>query len=203
MSQSLRDCHAGSTAVDSGWMNGCMSLVLRSFFSYQVAVGSTMSEYRHVVLIRKSSVTSRSSLPSGALSCQTTSTGFASGPAPGRPKPGAPPGGEARSASGGCSCPRSLPWTPLLVPSRCFRKYSWPLPLDPSRFDRQTNRLRGQLLGWSGSSQLILSVPSFSDLTTYSFGSAPAACASRTTCSGLVCSCGAEGSQPMRSARTL
>ena len=55
-----------------------MSLVLRSFFSYQVAVGSTMSEYRQVVLMRKSSVTSRSSLPSGALSCQTTSSGFAS-----------------------------------------------------------------------------------------------------------------------------
>ena len=28
----------------SGWMKGCMSEVLRSFFSYQVAVGSTMSE---------------------------------------------------------------------------------------------------------------------------------------------------------------
>ena len=50
-----------------------MSLVLRSFFSYQVAVGSTMSEYRQVVLMRKSSVTTRSSLPSGALSCHTTS----------------------------------------------------------------------------------------------------------------------------------
>src|SRR4249920_2930135 len=104
-------------------MNGCMSLVLRSFFSYHVAVGSTMSEYRHVVLIRKSSVTRRSSLPSGAFSCQTTSSGLAS------------------------SAPRSLPWTPLLVPSRCLRKYSWPLPLDPSRFERHTNRLRGQLFG--------------------------------------------------------
>ena len=50
-------------------MKGCMSLVLRSFFSYQLAVGSTMSVYRQVVLMRKSSVTSRSSLPSGALSC--------------------------------------------------------------------------------------------------------------------------------------
>ena len=27
------------------------------------------------------------------------------------------------------SLPRSLPCTPLLVPSRCLRKYSWPLPL--------------------------------------------------------------------------
>ena len=141
MSQSLRDCQAGSTAVDSGWMKGCMSLVLRSFFSYQVAVGNTMSEYRQVVLMRKSSVTSRSSLPSGALSCQTTSVGLAS------------------------SLPRSLPCTPWLVPSRCLRKYSWPLPLEPSRLERQMNMLRGQLSGWSGSVQLILSVPSLSDLT--------------------------------------
>ena len=44
MSQSVRDSQAGSTAAVSGWMNGCMSEVLRSFFSYQVAVGSTMSE---------------------------------------------------------------------------------------------------------------------------------------------------------------
>jgi hypothetical protein len=29
---------------ESGWMKGCMSEVLRSFFSYQVAVGRTMSE---------------------------------------------------------------------------------------------------------------------------------------------------------------
>ena len=50
-----------------------MSEVLRSFFSYQVAVGSTMSEYMQVVDMRKSSVTSRSSFPSGASSCHTTS----------------------------------------------------------------------------------------------------------------------------------
>ncbi len=161
-------------------MNGCMSEVLRSFFSYQVAVGSTMSEYMQVVDIRKSSVTSRSSLPSGASSCQTTSSGFC------------PP-----------KLPRSLPCTPWLVPSRCFRKYSWPLPELPSRFERHTNRLRGKLAGLSGSSQDILSPPDFSIPTAYSFGSLPAAAASFTTCSGLVCSCGALGSQPIRSARTL
>ena len=44
-----------------------MSEVLRSFFSYQVAVGSTMSEYTQVVDMRKSSVTSRSSFPSGGF----------------------------------------------------------------------------------------------------------------------------------------
>ena len=119
-----------------------MSLVLRSFFSYQVAVGSTMSEYRQVVDMRKSSVTTRSSLPSGALSCQTTSGGLAS------------------------SAPRSLPCTPCEVPSRCLRKYSWPLPEEPRMLERHTNMLRGQLAGWSGSSQDILSEPSFSALTT-------------------------------------
>ncbi len=76
ISQSLRDSQAGSTAFDSGWMNGCMSEVLRSSFSYQVAVGSTMSEYSAVVHMRKSSVTSRSSLPSGASSRHVTSSGL-------------------------------------------------------------------------------------------------------------------------------
>src|SRR3546814_3172324 len=47
---------------------GCMSDVLRSSFSYQVAVGSTMSPYRQVVLMRKSSTVSKSSLPSAASS---------------------------------------------------------------------------------------------------------------------------------------
>ncbi len=141
MSQSLRADQAGSTAVDSGWMKGCMSLVLRSFFSYQVAVGNTMSEYRQVVLMRKSSVTSRSSLPSGALSCQTTSVGLAS-----------------------CG-PRSLPCTPLLVPSRCLRKYSCPLPEEPRMLERHTNMLRGQLSGWSGSVQLSFRLPLLSPCT--------------------------------------
>ena len=157
-----------------------MSEVLRSFFSYQVAVGSTMSEYRQVVDMRKSSVTSRSSLPFGASSCQTTSSGLR------------PP-----------SSPRSLPCTPCVVPSRCLRKYSWPLPELPSRLLRHTNRLRGKFAGLSGSSQDIFSVPSFSARTAYSFGSMPAFSAMRTTSIGLVCSAGAEGSQPMRSARTL
>src|SRR3972149_8062993 len=101
-------------------MKGCMSEVLRSFFSYQVAVGSTMSEYTHVVDIRKSSVTSRSSFPFGPSSCQTTSFGFTFPVAP-----------------------KSLPCTPWRVPSRCLRKYSWPLPDEPRMFERHTNMLRG------------------------------------------------------------
>jgi hypothetical protein len=43
-SQSDRDSQAGGTASESGWMKECMSVVLRSAFSYQVAAGSTTSE---------------------------------------------------------------------------------------------------------------------------------------------------------------
>src|SRR3546814_9402080 len=55
--------------------------------------------------------------------------------------------------------PRSLPCTPCAVPSRCLRKYSWPLPDEPSRFERHTNMLRGQLAGSSGSKHDISSSP--------------------------------------------
>src|SRR3970282_1828174 len=120
-------------------MKGCMSEVLRSFFSYQVAVGSTTSEYRHVVLMRKPSVTRRSSLPCGPLSCHTTSSGRR---------------------------PSSAPCAPLVVPRKCLRKYSWPLPELPSRLERHTNRFLGKLSGWSGSSQLIFSLPLLSCCTT-------------------------------------
>ena len=43
MSQSLLDSQQGGTAADRGLMKLCMSVELRSVFSYQVAVGSTMS----------------------------------------------------------------------------------------------------------------------------------------------------------------
>src|SRR5574343_536375 len=42
--QSDLDSQPGVTASPIGWMKGCMSVVLRSFFSYQVAVGKMMSE---------------------------------------------------------------------------------------------------------------------------------------------------------------
>ncbi len=96
-----------------------------------------------------------------------------------------------------------LPSKPLDVPSRCFRKYSCPLPDEPSRFERQTNMLRGQLASWSGSSQDMVTVPFFKAFAMKSFGSLPAAAASLASSSGLVWSCGAEGSQPIRSARML
>src|SRR4030066_2211605 len=116
-----------------------MSDVLRSSFSYQVAVGSTMSEYRQVVDMRKSSVTSRSILPSAPLSCQVTSCGLDSP-----------------------NSPRSGPSTAFCAPSRYLSKYSCPLPLEPSRLERQMNILRGKFFGLSGSSQDNFSAPIFS-----------------------------------------
>ena len=178
--QSLRDSQAGSTALDSGWMKGCMSEVLRSFFSYQVAVGRTTSEYSAVVHMRKSSVTSRSSLPSGAWSRHFTSCGLAA----------------PRS-------PKSLPCRPWRVPSRCLSMYSWPLPDEPSRLDRQMNMLRGKFSGASGSAKAKSSAPDLNCATACCTGSMPLASASRTTFIGLQLSCGADGSQPMRTARRL
>src|SRR3546814_18439410 len=61
MFQSLRAPHTGSMAAVSGWMKGCITVVLRSFFSYQVAVGRKMSEKSPVVFPRKLMVTLRSS----------------------------------------------------------------------------------------------------------------------------------------------
>src|SRR5690625_6501923 len=43
-SQSVFDCHGGAIAGLKEWMNGCMSVVLMSCFSYQVAAGSTTSD---------------------------------------------------------------------------------------------------------------------------------------------------------------
>ena len=117
-SQSVRVCHGGGIAGLNEWMNGCMSVVFRSCFSYQVAAGSTTSEKIVVLVIRKSSVSNRSSFPSGASSRQTTSFG---------------------RASGGASVAR----TEESVPSRCLRKYSLPLPDEPSRFARQIVSTRG------------------------------------------------------------
>ena len=159
-------------------MNGCMSDVFRSSFSYQVAVGSTMSPYRQVVLIRKSRIVTRSSLPSSGI-CSGVRT------------------------SVGRTVSLASQNTEFCVPSRYFRKYSCPLPLEPRMFERQTNRLRGKFFGFSGSSQLMRCEPSFRPRTRYFTGSSPAFSAASTISSGLFSSCGADGSQPMRSARAL
>ncbi|MNL05808.1 hypothetical protein D3C87_1264210 [compost metagenome] len=112
-----------------------MSDVLRSSFSYQVAVGSTMSPYRQVVLMRKSSTVSRSSLPSAAGRTLTS---------------------LGRMAS------RSSLKTAFCVPSRYLRKYSWPLPELPRMLERHTNILRGKFAGLSGSSQANCRAPDLS-----------------------------------------
>ena len=54
-------------------MKECMSVVLMSSFSYQVAAGSTMSEYNADVSIRKFKSTTRSILPMGASGRTSTS----------------------------------------------------------------------------------------------------------------------------------
>ena len=63
--------------------------------------------------------------------------------------------------------------------------------------ERHTNMLRGKLAGSSGFSQAICSAPDFRPSTACATGSLPAASASATRSSGLVRSCGADGSQPM------
>ncbi len=74
-SQSLFASHGGGIAALNGCTNGWRSVLERSCFSYQVAAGSTTSEYRHDPFIRKSIVVNRSSLPVGASSCHSTSFG--------------------------------------------------------------------------------------------------------------------------------
>ncbi len=115
-----------------------------SSFSYQVAVGRTMSEYTQVEDMRKSRVVTRSSLPMAPSSCHSASVGL---------KPSA-------------RLPRSSFITPFLVPRRYLSMYSWPLPELPRRLERQTNMLRGKLSGLSGCSQANFSDPSFSDWVT-------------------------------------
>ena len=96
--------------------------------------------------MRKSSVTNKSSLPSGAFSRQVTSRGFLP-----------------------FDSPRSFPSTPWDVPNKCLSMYSCPLPDDPRRLERQMKRLRGKLRGSSGSSQDNRREPAFRRSTTYCF----------------------------------
>src|ERR1051326_7779848 len=126
-SQSVFASHGGGIAWLKACTNGCMSVDDRSYFSYQVAAGRTMSENSALEVILKSIVVSRSSFPVGACSRHLTSCG--------------------RSAAG-VSCARTAG---SVVPSRCFRKYSWPLPDDPSRLARQMVSTRVKLAGAHGS----------------------------------------------------
>src|SRR5699024_5000025 len=109
---SLRDCHGVVIAGLNEWMNGCMSVVDRSYFSYQVAAGRMTSECNVWLVIRKSRVTTRSIFPSGDSSRHLTSFG--------------------RNPSGVSSAP-----TVLSTPRRCLRKYCSPFALE----DRKSTRL--------------------------------------------------------------
>jgi hypothetical protein len=173
MSKSVRVCHGGAIAGLNEFTNGCMSVVLRSCFSYQVAAGSTTSEYTVVLVIRKSSVTSRSSFPVGASSRQVTSRG---------------------RAPGGASVARRFE----SVPSRWCRKYSSPFADDPSRFARQMVSTRGKFSGASGSSAANRSAPDVSSSGTSSVAGRPDAATSSARSRGLRSNVGYDGIQPSR-----
>ena len=126
-SKSVRVSQGGLIAALKEWMNGCMSVVDRSCFSYQVAAGRTMSETRVVDVLRKSVVIIRSSLPCGASSRQVIDCG----------------------RSWGSS---SVAEASESTPSMWRRKNSVPLAEEPIRLVRQFSRMRGQFSGASGSS---------------------------------------------------
>ena len=173
VSKSVRVSHGGSMAALNECTNGCMSVEDRSCFSYQVAAGNTRSENSVVEVIRKSSVASRSSLPSSASSRHTMS------------RPRCPSGAwSARSDES--------------VPSRCWRKYSSPLADEPSRFERHTVRTLGELPGPSGSSAAKRIDPSLIRPTTCSAADTPASATSSPRSSGLAEKVGKEGIQPSR-----
>ena len=172
-SQSDFVCHGGAIAGLKEWMKGCMSVVERSCFSYQVAAGSTTSLKIVDDVIRKSIVISRSSRPSAAFSAHTTSLGRLSG--------GASTAVAAES-----------------VPSRWRRKYSLPFADEPSRLERHSDSTRGWLSSCSGSSTANRSRPAFSSAATYAGASSPAASASSASCRLLRSKVGYDGDHPSR-----
>ena len=155
-----------------------MSLVLRSFFSYQVAVGSTMSEYRQVVLMRKSSVTTRSSLPSGALSCHTTSRGLAVG-------------AQVLALHAVAGAQQVLEEV-LVALARGAQDVGAPHEQVARPVGRMVRVLAGGHAACrpSAAHDVVLAVHAAAGITHHLQRIGP-------------CSCGADGSQPMRSARTL
>ncbi|MNI66015.1 hypothetical protein D3C73_1215560 [compost metagenome] len=152
----------------------------KSVFSYQVAAGSTISAYSGVVVIRKSSATIRSSLPSTS-SRHTISSGFCSS------------FGLARSPSD--------------APSKCFMKYSCPLAELEIRLERQINRERGKFSGAPGSSTAKRVfrdlMPSRVWAMISAFDFLPCCAASSANRRLFLLNCGKEGSQPSLAASTL
>src|SRR5699024_7335810 len=73
--QSLFDCQGGEIAALNGCTNGWRSVLLISNFSYHVAAGSTISESSPELVIRKSTLTKRSTLPVRASSVVFTTSG--------------------------------------------------------------------------------------------------------------------------------
>src|SRR5512133_834073 len=170
ISKSLFASHGGSIAGVNACTKGCMSVLDRSYFSYQVAAGSTMSESKVVDVIRKSADSNKSSLPSGASSRQTTSLGRTS---------------VAPSSAITLEC----------VPSRYLRKYSLPLAEEPNKLERHKVSVRGQFSGASTSSIEALIVPAASAFATYEAASgassaATAVSAESARSSGLTLNCG-------------
>ena len=178
VSQSVRASHGGGTAWLNECTNGCMSVIDRSYFSYHVAAGSTTSEYSPVVVMRKSTLTSRSSLPRGISLAPAHARRALARRAAARP--------AARRAA---------------APSRWRRKYSWPLPEEPSRFERHTKNTRGKLAGALGSSTAKRSRPG---LELGRRRARPASrrrpAASSASSSGLRSNVGNDGIQPIRTA---
>ena len=122
-------------------MKGCMSEVFRSFFSYQVAVGSTMSGVQtggaHAEVERDQQVQLAFGpcvMPFDFLGLGIVGTQVL-----------------ALHAVGGTS--------------RCLRKYSWPLPDEPRMLDRHTNMLRGQFRDYPDLHMTASRLPSFSAAT--------------------------------------
>src|SRR5699024_3743034 len=116
VSQSVRDSHGLEIAGLKEGTKGCTWVVGRSCFSYQVEAGSTTSECRVWLVMRKSRVSIRSTLPIGASSRQRTSSG--------------------RRCSGVSSAV-----TELSTPSRWRKKYWTPFAEEPRVLARQIDQI--------------------------------------------------------------
>jgi hypothetical protein len=147
------------------WTKGCMSVVDRSCFSYQVAAGSTTSEWRVWLVMRKSRVSIRSTFPIGASSLHRTSRG--------------------RRCSGVSSSVAAES-----TPSRWRKKYWSPFAEEPSVFARQIDQIFGWFCGASGSSAAKLIPPFLSWSTRYGMVSSPASAARSATSRELMSNCG-------------
>ena len=176
MSQSLLDCHTGSTACDSGWMNGCMSEVLRSFFSYQVAVGQhdvrVQARRAHAEVERDQKI----ELAFRALVVRDDFLG---------------------------SRDRLVALHAVRRAEEMLEEVLVALARGAEQVRAPDEQVAREVVGWSGSSQLIF-FAALQLLGDVVLGvRSRASPASSAIPRGFLWSCGAEGSQPMRSARTL